>query len=207
MQKVLPDYRRGSAPIFALIAVLFVAGIAAAFYFGQNYSKTSTPTATDSATTNTTSDETKDWKTYKNTKVGFEFKYPPKYNNPIIPAGRFGGSPADGTETGASLIFDDGSTEQFILEFSQTSGSLEDLRKTKETPSTSQIVLIRKTKIDQTIVEWYIAEPPMIYPDNGETGRIEVYFIKNGYGFSLTSSRGHSEEEIKQILSTFKFTQ
>lgn len=63
--------QKGSAPIFVLIGVFILAGLAAAFYFGKNYFKTSAPTATNSAAIKQTS--ISDKTTLKIPELGIQF--------------------------------------------------------------------------------------------------------------------------------------
>lgn len=61
--------QKGIAPIIiVLILAIILAGAGDAYYFKQQQSKSSSVL-----------DETADWKTYQNTKYGFEFKYPKEY--------------------------------------------------------------------------------------------------------------------------------
>lgn len=154
-------------------------------------------------------DETANWKTYKNIAAGFQFKYPSKYQNPKLPTGPDENVQySDGTEKQGWLVFETGKSlnkESFNLQFFRFSGTIESLKKEKKTPGTSKSVLIKRTKVAGQDAEWYTVCPPTIYPDNVDTCQVQVYFIRGNYGYFFEADRIFSENEINQILSTFRF--
>lgn len=157
-------------------------------------------------------DPTTDWKTYENTAVGFSVKYPSRYPKPQLPSGAPGNPPvfADGTEDNERIIFGEKSTDSFGIMVFPYTGTTEDLISYKNTPGgdgNSELVFIKNLKLDKNIADWYLATPPTIYPGNETTsGKIKIFYSDNGYGFIFDFNLDYDEEEIEQILSTFKST-
>ncbi|MBL7159245.1 hypothetical protein ISS85_02120 [Candidatus Microgenomates bacterium] len=181
----------------------------------ENLTPTKIPAVNSTPTSTLVPDGTADWKTYRNTKVGFQFKYPFRCKNPRIPSGPGYEIYADGTEDSAILLFDlaDGYSglNGISLTFFPYSGTLDNFKEEinkHETPGKNKSMLIRRSKVNRQYADWYIKMPLTVHPDEpgiGPHGRLEIYFKLNDYGFFFNLSRDHSEEEMVQILSTFKF--
>jgi hypothetical protein len=91
----MKNSQKGFAPVLIILLVVVIGFVAFAMLYQQpkcevkepcgseiqnNQQATSTPTAT-ATTTKPTADSTKDWKTYTNTDIGFQFSYPKGFKN------------------------------------------------------------------------------------------------------------------------------
>lgn len=159
-----------------------------------------------------TSDPTANWKTYINTKVGFEMKYPERYPQPGLPSGGPNSSPiyATGNEDNTDIIFGTSSLDSIDLDVFPFTGTVDQLKndatKSPIAISEEKATLIKTIQVGETTAQWYATTPKIVYPNDTNSGAIRVYFIGNNHGFILNTTSNHNTEEIDQILSTFKFT-
>jgi len=161
---------------------------------------------TDTSTVNTSN-----WKTYKNTAVGFEFKYPDRYPSPpSLPSGPGEDRKADGTETNNHIIIGTSSTDSFgvnVFPFNGTLNSLPMTDKAKSTPvydweGKTTTITTQQTKVDSIDALLLTGN----YKQSTELPFRVVFFTRKGYGYVVTFSQNYSNAQIIQILSTFKFT-
>ena len=175
-----------------------------------------------------TKDETADWKSYKNKKYGYSFKYPkdcfygpmPKYCKQKPPEER----PAE------CLCFLDGENQDSVF--------IQSLTKDKDKFALATFSIFHpdssyyNTSADTDLIEWLKKnfselhksipdEPNMkidgidavkIYtPFSGQAGSAEdIYFIKNGkllHIYIIEVDNAENRKLYDQILSTFKFTE
>lgn len=165
-------------------------------------------------------DETADWKTYTNTKVGFSLKYPPRYpDKPIIPSGLGDEAYSDGTEDAGSPIFGKTTDDSIQLEFFPFSGNIDDLivnERVKAFPPYSWVygtpyldkryntITSKDYVIDGNKGRWITVDSAGYYADSPKEQDEGIFFIAKDHGFILHTSN-HDQQEIIQMLSTFKF--
>lgn len=153
------------------------------------------------------SDLTAEWKTYINTKVGFQMKYPPRYPQPALPSGIGPVIYAKGSEDNTRIIFGEKSTDSIGFQVFPFIGTLDELVNYQQIPSwdgNTSKTLIKQVLVSGKEARWYKATPPTVYPGD-EVGAIKIYFIGKNHGFILDAGINYSEDELNQILQTFKF--
>lgn len=226
-----PEEPKKKFPIWLIVVPLVLIAVAGvtnfAFFFGKGHSSESpaptpiaAPEASESspssgfgALTQQTTDETAEWTTYTNTRVGFELRYPERYSRPELPSGGPSSQPvfATGSEDNTDIIFGQNSSDSVDLIIFPFSDTLDELKNYTESPVSLPLyetaALVRDIQVGGTMGQWYEVTPRTVYSDDPNSGAIRVYFIGRNHGFILNTTLGHSEEEITQILSTFKFTE
>lgn len=160
------------------------------------------------------SSETANWKTYKNTKVGFEIKYPPYFEQPQIPGAV--AAPADGSEDGISISFNDSNSADYSVLVFPYSGSIDELVNERNTAVAAfptnkipvlfpdkPVSLISESSIDGEIAQWYGTTRKRA---DGGTG-VEIYFTHKDHGYIIRAGEYYpiNQSLLKQLLSTFKF--
>ena len=156
-------------------------------------------------------DETANWKTYTNTIVGYQIKYPNRYSEPRI--GNSPPIPATGTEDETRIVFGDTQSDFYFLSVFPFSGTIQDLKKKKDygySPggwenskdvSTEEQVL-HANKIEGPFVTATYKNPELRligYPNRS------VFFLGKNRAFVLFGWSSHSKDELPQMFSTFKF--
>lgn len=228
--------QKGFVPILILLGVLVIAGlVGGAFYLGKSANlqktapgpvitpQTQTPSPKVSAlplqTLTPITDETTTWKTYTNSKIGFEIKYPPD----IDIAGQLGlglgpiteneskhvalGSGLLGpTKTGSQSSFEG----QMSIAMTPFQGSVEDFVNSGQVPEFRIYSIPAVQKYGLTQKESINNIEMFFYDSLGDTpfyGHL-VFFVGKGYAFEL-----RLDDRVKkfqgtplEILSTFKFT-
>ena len=199
------------------IFVVLTLGVVAFLYYQNQALKSmlaslKTPVPVASPIPTTTADPTANWKTYTNTKVGFELKYPDRYPQPALPSG-LATSPtiyANGTEDNTDIIFGASSLDSIDLSVFPFTGTIDQLKndaaKSPIIISDANTTLIKNVTVGGATAQWYKVTPKITYPNNQNTDNIVIYFTGMGHGFILKTASNHNEAEIDQILSTFKFT-
>lgn len=204
--------QKGFTPILLLIGVLVVAAVAVGtYYLGKFSSKNSytppitqlpSPTNTSYSTPSpsSSSDETANWKIYTNNKVGFSLKYPPRYIKPTVPGSE---RPIDvnGSEDNIAIEFSTSTSDYISLSVIPFSKSLNELKTYGGDVDAETMFLRNGPLIDGSESRWYV-----IKKDSINYKRYKVDFLGKGHGFTLEYDENHSEREVNQVLSTFKFT-
>ena len=160
-----------------------------------------------------TPDPTANWKTYTNSKAGFQMEYPSRYPKPELPSGMPGSSPiyADENSVG-DILFGETSTDSFGVVVFPFAGSIQELLVSSEAKGnppynwvlTNNISLTSKDiMVDNVNAKWIMAS----YKTGVTDKYTAIFLVKGGYGFIIHASPNHDENEINQILSNFKFTQ
>lgn len=178
---------------------------------------TATPTSISVLPTNIptplpTTSETANWKTYTNTKAGFQVKYPPRYSEPGLPSG-IGNSPkifADENSEG-DIIFGETSDDSFSIFVFPFTGNIQKLMVSPEAGAippgnwdgTSENISL--TSRDVMVDGVNTKEQTASYKIGVKGTYTAVFFTKGGYGFIINPSPDHNDKEINQVLSTFKF--
>lgn len=194
-----------------LLVILVVLVGVGAYLLGKGnpISNKQTQTVYFSSTPNPTAN----WKTYTNTKIGFELKYPQRYPQPGLPVGAPDSSSINttGNEDNTDIIFGQISTDSvdlIVFPFLGTAGELKNYTKSPVTlPLYENMTLIKNVQVGETTAQWYKATPKIVYPGSPNIGAVRVYFVGKNHGFILNTTLDHNQNEIDQILSTFKFTQ
>ncbi len=157
-----------------------------------------TPTPLSTEIPSPTPDLTANWKTYKNTKVGFELKYPQRYSQPGLPSGLGPTIYATGDEDNTDIIFGESSMDSIDLVVFPFTGTTDELKNYTKSPillpSDEKATLIKTLQVGGVTANWYRYD------------FIRIYFVGKNHGFILNTLTDHNEGEIDQILSTFKFT-
>lgn len=151
-------------------------------------------------------DETASWKVYKNTSIGFELKYPDKWDKVEKPGTNKKNSSqitdATGTEESPTVIYWPGLT---LIVFPYD-GDFENLVKTAKQigPFSDERIILKKIKdvsVDGILGALYATADT---PKPVQSG-YEAYFMNNGEAFLFSSSLDIEQQTLEQILSTFRF--
>lgn len=217
--------QKGQVQVLILAGIVLTIALAGGiFYLGrisapkpQNVITSSpqpSPAPTDANREPNGSAETANWKTYTNTKIGFQIKYPPTFTKPALPSGI---GPeiifANGTEEKTEIIFNERPPLYSLTVFPFT-GTIDDLlseRKIRYAKSDLHIPvifpdiplrLVKTFNVGGQTAQWYSNGY-----ENGDTNSsLEIHFIDKGHGFIFRiDSKDFSEKDINQILSTFRF--
>lgn len=170
------------------------------------------PCPTPQQPTPTPIDETANWKTYRNTVVGFEVKSPERFLSPALPGGFADNFLADGTEKDAHVLFGKTSDDSFGIRFFPFAKGVDDLIKTdeanafppynweglKNTTTTRKPIIVNNSQALMVVAN---------YSNSNELPFTAVFLTGENYGFMFTFSQNFKQDEIDQILSTFKFTE
>ncbi len=156
-----------------------------------------------------TIESTANWKTYTNTKVGFELKYPERYPTPKLITGDNPTIYAIDNEDNTDISFGINSQDSIDLIVFPFNGTIDELKNYPKLPiilpSHENTSLIKTNLVGEKTAKWYKATPKIVYKDDQNNGSIRVYFIGNNHGFILYTTLDHNEAEIDQFLSAFKF--
>ncbi|MDO8590454.1 MAG: hypothetical protein Q7R65_00565 [bacterium] len=221
------QYKKGFAPV-ALIVILVI--LAGGGYILVKKSKVQSPKQETKVEQNvvsgtenqTVTDETKDWKTYKNDKYGFEFKYPIGYKTngvdekldpPSLKSvwltlvgsltlSKDIDTNREGAE-GITLRIFSNPQNLAIRDWIKTSEAIKQVGK----PDTYLTLTVKNISGN----EFLVFSPPAcaIFCE------IKAFSVSNGYTYQLVTSGGTEgsdgasteiREDINKILSTFKFT-
>ncbi len=227
------ERRRLKLPIIiAGIVIFFIIGTASAAFFllpkpdarqerkietviPTQSTVTKIPTASPLSATSTptpTPDPTTDWKTYTNTSVGFQIKYPNRYSPPVLPGGPGENNLANGKEDDTHIIFSNNSTDSFGIQVFPFSGDPNTFTKSSQATAIPPYDWQDKDK-DKTIQKESISVaniPAQLitanYKNSNELPFTAVFLLGKNHGFILNFSQSYSRIEINQVLSTFKFT-
>lgn len=156
-----------------------------------------------------TTDPTANWKIYTNTKVGFQFKFPSRYQDPrIVGTSKL----ANGSENNVEVLFGveakDLTTlgDYVTLGIRSYPGTIDDLikeisdKESRDANSEEMTVKINEISVNNIKA---VSLTRNINP--GSTDQInfyEVYLVGKGYALDFL---GNNERELSQILSTFQF--
>jgi hypothetical protein len=183
--------KKGSTPIVIILIVLILTGIGGASYYLINeQSKLSNNQEQKNSETNDIN--TSNWKTYINSDIGFEIKYPSNWESPFK-------SWAPGFSAGIS----DDNGNLCVVGVSVWSGSDND-----------EIVnLIEKGYVKTSIkIDGIDGIRLMIINPTGAGLTDAVYFENDGKSFRISRNRGNNDKieqdcikNFNQILSTFNF--
>ncbi len=211
--------QKGFVNIFLILIAFLVMG-AVGYWAGlhQKTEVTSVESTTEMNTENNLSavvtdnakDLTLDWKTYTNTKYGFEFKYP---------ASKYLVNPSDGVDYENTVLVSRNDSVSALLSIAVISSS---------TSQTLYQYLLAQDKLNQTAYEGtpsvkVLDTSDMVIAGVQSTQRMEdllaagfstlVTYIKKGdkvfrvtAGFDDKTNKITNEEEYNKILTTFKFT-
>jgi len=181
--------QKGFAPVLFLVGILVIIGVAAGVYFfGKSQvpkSQLPNPVVT-SPTPQATLDETVNWKTYTNTKYGFSFKYPATW---VLSAGN---TRIDLQSGSSSLTF--------------YFNNDPDTKVSNSPQSTNNETINIGTEL--AIFNHYettVTRQPAAYSDV-KSLTIGKYITRVNFYLDPKTDK-HDLSTIKQILSTFKFTQ
>jgi len=174
---------------------------------GSNGSNNYSPTITD---------KTANWKIYTNTKVGYQFKFPDRYDGP-----RISNSPpvsATGTEE-KGVIIGDTQSDFYMLYVFPFVGTIEELRRTRKNDygypplggwEDSKDIAIEEQTLHSNNIEGLFASVtytnPQIRLITPHPGR-SIFFLGKNRAFVLYGWSSRSKDELPQMFSTFKFTQ
>lgn len=159
--------------------------------------------------------QTDNWKKYTNTKIGFEVEYPADYENPKLPSGPGPNEYATGVEERSNILFEGGSSFFWIHVF-PFDKSLEELIVARKNISEDNFKIfpywtgdfpieqIDSSKIGGQEAKWFLVRHLTADEYSKINPTIEVYFVGKNYGF-LVNSNKNSQEQLRTILSTFKF--
>lgn len=169
-----------------------------------------TPTPTPDPASNA-ANATASWKTYTNTAIGFEIKYPPDYGAPILPTGPIGPNPvATDKETDTAMYFCKTPNDCFGLYiFPFAEGSLETAINSSTAKGIppydwTQAELVEELEIGGIKAKWLKAG----YTNGSLQDKFEgIFFTNKGYGFIFHDFSSTDKNTFDQTLSTFKFTQ
>jgi hypothetical protein len=202
----VPESSKKSSPILIIAIILAIVALLAvvAYVFGAKLlSPKPTPTPVAVVTPSPISDVTANWNAYINTKVGFQLKYPNRYQKPALPSG-VAGSPiiyATGQDDSTDIIFGQSSLDSFDLVVFPFTGTADQLKNYQSPPiilsSDSSLSLIKNIQVGTVTGNWY--------QSSSSSGFIRVYFVENNHGFIFNTLANHNVGEVNQILSTFKF--
>ncbi|OGH20467.1 MAG: hypothetical protein A3D74_00305 [Candidatus Levybacteria bacterium RIFCSPHIGHO2_02_FULL_37_13] len=204
--------------IFGAVTILIGLG---AYMLGAN--KAQAPVAnnvTSRPSPVPTIDEASNWKTYVNKKIGFEIKYPSPDRLPYVTVGDAGGQSknVDGTEDNTVIQFPGLGPKYelaFSLELFPYNGILEDL---PESPAQMRLFysgidysgldkppVYKKVAINDYETIWFNRTET---EDKRKIGEVtyEIYLVAKNHAFIFHINSELSENDIDQILSTFKFT-
>ncbi len=218
--------QKGFAPIFILVGILVLTVVAGgAYYFGKSQapkSQNPLPIVTSIASPSATPDETANWKTYTSEDTTFSFKYPSdwiyetkkttlevkgkKYNATSVLAGR----PLTEEQRKLQGYIDINDAPKTYNDFSLLYATHTDFTNLTADNLVEELINKRASQVDN---------PKTLLLSNNiqakEVGYgcqaycIDVLFKKNSTIFD-TSTGPNAESNIstlRQILSTFKFTQ
>lgn len=215
---------KGFVPIIVLVLVVLTIALGG-FYLARSQKPTLKPQNTKTvqqppqspSPTPLPSGETANWKTFTNTKVGFQIRYPPRYTMvglPIAQMSQNDSEMVDATqEDDHNIHFEGNENDSFTVYPLHFKGTIDALLTSAEAETflpgwvNSQNVTIKQSKqitIDGVNALWETAAY--------KTGRfaqndyVGVFFVKKDHGFMIHFSPNYNEAEINQILSTFKFT-
>ncbi len=216
----------GQTQVLILAGIVILIAVAGGIFFLGRLTapkpQTQTPVATPQPSPSPLStktpakveDPTANWKTYTNTKIGFQIKYPPRFGPPVLPSGLDPTIYADGSEDKADIIFGEKTGDSYSLIIFPYNLTLIDLlneRKTKRaaTPDLKLPVILPDipTKLVKTFsvadveTNWYTNG----YENGKDASSQEVHFIGRGYGFIFRRGENVKQQELDQILSTFRF--
>lgn len=148
------------------------------------------PTASDADRAN--------WKTYTNTKVGFEINYPGRFGIPVVPSSN-GAMPANGLEDDIDIEFFKSPSDYVSLSVIPFTKDLDELKTYGGDVNAETIFLKNGPIIQGSETRWYIIKGPNNYK------RYKIDFLGKGHAFTVEYDGGHLESEIDQILSNFRF--
>lgn len=210
------NWKKWSLVGLVLLVVVIIGG--GTFVLSQQKSQEPKVVSTAKPTTSPspTPDPTADWKTYINTKVGFQLRFPERYGPPSLPSGT-ANAPliyASGQEVDDNIIFGTTSLDGFSLRIFPYSGILNDLPHTEQAKSFpfqfSDPEYITLSIKDHSFNN--INNHVLVAFDKTRKADVAIFFLQNGYGLILAQSGSNSNpinnaKEINQILQTFKFTE
>jgi hypothetical protein len=143
--------------------------------------------------------DTSTWKTYVNTKVGFQIKYPARYPKPKLPSGA-PDSPeifADENTDDNDIIFGINSSDVVNFWVSPFFGTFEDFIASSDSLLESY-TFVKNIKVGGVDAAWYNSSI--------RENITKVLFVGEGHGFMFDASPNYNQNEMEQMLSTFKFT-
>lgn len=204
--------------LFLLILLTVLSGMALFFESKKLDSQPLTPQPTSSATSPAPDGNMANWKTYTNTKIGFEIKYPSSDKTPYIVSGIRGGQAkdVDGSEDNVAIHFPGSDPDlalAFTLELLPYEGKLNELPKL---PAESRLYVYSETEKPPVLKETTLSNGTQtLWFKRTETSderhigqnRYEIYLVAKDHAFIFHTNYNLSETNIDQILSTFKFTQ
>lgn len=221
--------QKGLAPI--LIVILIAAAVGGYFIYQKQIKpvvvpqQTAQPSSTNASPAPTGVGEIANWKTYTNTKVGFQIKYPPRYSKPGLPSGAPTAPAlyADGNEESGTILFGNPSginEDGFILDFYSFTGTLDklsldmsygqpyDFSGKNNNYDEDNVLITRKELLIDGKPALSLTKKYIVKITGSEVGSpyMGIFFINRGYGFGIIADRKHDAQEVNQILSTFKFS-
>lgn len=178
----------------------------------QEVSKTDLMTLTASQGPSAIADPYFGWSEYKNTKVGFEIKFPSRLGDKVeLVAGLEGPDAfANGSEDNTNLIFGATSNDVFVLMVFPYVGSLDDLIKYENKPSsgirnTDELELVKDINASNPVFRWY--KTKVLPQSNGEWQYI-LYGTGKNHGFEIDFGTNLKDmTELEKIVGSFKFTE
>lgn len=201
----MPNTKRGFGVVGIIIIILLALG-GGAYLWSQK--KVEAPSSTDvptdnSFTTLSQPDETASWKTYKNDKYGFEFKYPsnykirddynndwnflekhPPYKSSLLSLGEFG-------------------LEKFftvdVSPFYRPVYNLEDLYKQEA----FRLNVLSKTEINLGVEKGFRVEIDL----SESSPEVKYLFYHNGVGFVISYQEPYNHHIFSTVMSNFRFTE
>lgn len=198
----------------AIFVVLSLSVVAFLYYQNQQLksmlASIQTPVAVASPTPTATADPTADWKTYTNTKVGFQIKYPPGgFSKPELPSG-VAGSPevyADNNTDNNDIIFGNSLPSLEVFDYSGNLDQFINYYMAGKAPISGgpvgeNVVSTADLQVDGVPAKKQETQPKIVYPETKDNVSTFIYFVSHGHGFVFNGGTPESD----QILSTFKFT-
>jgi len=184
--------RKFNNTIILLVVTLVLVGTVG-YYLSLNKKSTD---VFQFAVTTTPSTETANWKTYNNTKHAYSFRYPDDMYTPLV-GGEGGSKPADAETTTFLLYSSNPDNRYIVVSVVDQKTNLSDSNDIEEVESTEVSVQNAKVYKYKDTPGYQFRYSYQYVFDNGKD---QVYF-----------SLFHNDdplvlEKLRQILSTFKFT-